>query len=235
MIPKPTDKKLFRDIEGQVFGRWKVISYAGSDNGAKWLCQCECGTVRVVPATNLFQGSKSCGCLQKEAASKTGKTLYLRRRKVPCAVKTHGKSKSPEYQAWNQMIQRCTNKKLRNYSDYGGRGIKVHETWMISFVAFYEHIGPRPSVKHSLDRINNDGNYEPGNVRWATDQQQRQNSRHPRLFKYEGQMLSIKEISRRVGIGYGTLYARLIKHEWPLEQAISQGIGTYENRKKKEK
>lgn len=221
MIAKPTQKKLFRDIEGQVFGRWTVISYACSDNGAKWLCQCECGTVRIVAATSLFQGSQSCGCLQKERASETGKTLHIRRRKVPCAVKTHGMSKTPEYRAWNQMIQRCTNKNLRNYSDYGGRGICVHPAWLVSFKEFYDHIGSRPSSAHSLDRIDNNGNYEPGNVRWATDEQQRDNSRHPRRFVYKGESLSIKEISRRSGIGYRKLYARLTLLGWTVERAIS--------------
>lgn len=224
MIQKPK-KALFRDIEGQEFGRWKVISFAGSDNGAIWLCQCSCGSApRLVGAKNLFQGSRSCGCIQREKASETGKTLYLRRRIVPCAVKTHGMSKTPEYRAWNQMIQRCTNKKIRNYSDYGGRGIKVCKEWLTSFEAFYKHIGPRPSAKHSLDRIENDKGYEPGNVRWATDPQQRDNSRHPRKFFYDGQMLSTAEIARRVGMKMHTLRYRLVVLGWSLDRAIKTAV-----------
>lgn len=229
MIPKPTEPN-FRDIEGQTFGRWTVLSYAGSDDGAKWLCRCECGTTRIVPATNLFQGSKSCGCIQKERAKETAKTLHLRRRQVPCAVKTHGMSKSPEYRAWNQMIQRCTNKNIRNYADYGGRGIMVYAGWIDSFEAFYQHIGPRPSAGHSLDRINNDGNYEPGNVRWATDATQRDNSRHPRKFLYRGEMLSMSEISRRSGVKVGTLRMRLVELGWTVERATTQDPKEYHGR-----
>lgn len=231
MLEKPK-RSTFKDIEGQTFGRWRVVSYAGSDNGARWLCQCSCGSPpRVVATTNLMQGSKSCGCLQREAAAETGKTLHKRRRKVPCAVKTHGMSKTPEYLAWNQMIQRCTNKNLRNYSDYGGRGIKVCDEWKVSFSAFYQHIGPRPSADHSLDRIDNDGNYEPGNVRWATDRQQRDNSRHPRRFLFQGEMLSVAEIAARAKVGYVTLWHRLVKLGWSIERATAEGDNR-RNRKK---
>lgn len=227
-MEKPT-KANFRDIEGQTFGRWKVLSFAGSDNGAKWLCECQCGTVRIVAATNLFQGSKSCGCLQKEAAKKTGKTLHKRRRK-DYARKSHGMSKSPEYRAWNQMIQRCTNPNIRNYADYGGRGIIVCKEWVDSFEAFYRHIGPKPSSAHSLDRIDNSGNYEPGNVRWATDAQQRDNSRHPKKFLYQGELLSMSEIARRSGIKAVTLRARLVIMGWSVERATSQDPKAYHGR-----
>ncbi len=230
MLPKPT-KKTFRDVEGQAFGRWQVLSYAGSDNGAKWLCRCECGTERVVAATSLFQGSQSCGCLQKERAVETGKTLHQRRRKVPSAMKTHGMSKTPEYRAWNQMIQRCTNPKIRNYPDYGGRGITVCQEWRESFEAFHAHIGPRPTPSHSLDRIDNDGNYEPFNVRWASDEQQRDNSRHPRKFLYGGELLSMAEIALRCGISLPTLHFRLVKRGWSVERATSTDPAAYHKRK----
>lgn len=220
---KPKNKN-FKDVQGQFFDRWEVLSYAGSENRAKWLCKCSCGTVRIVSSNSLFQGSRSCGCVQREAAAETGKTLHLRRRKFPSPVKTHGLSKTPEYRAWSQMIQRCINKNIRNYEDYGGRGIKVCQEWMESFQKFYEHIGPRPSSKHSLDRKNNDGNYEPGNVRWATGRQQMNNSRHAVKFLFQGEMLSMAEIARRVPMPYATLRARLMAYKWTLERSVSEPI-----------
>lgn len=91
--------------------------------------------------------------------------------------KGHGMVKTPEWSAWHMMKQRCNLKTSKKYKDYGGRGITVYEPWLESFTEFYKYIGPRPSKKHSLDRINNDGNYEPGNVRWATANEQNSNRR----------------------------------------------------------
>src|SRR5262245_10496757 len=94
--------------------------------------------------------------------------------------KTHGMANSPEYQAWNSAKQRCTNPNDGSYSRYGGRGIRMCDEWVNSFEAFYNYIGPRPSSNHSLDRYpNNDGNYEPGNCRWATKSEQAKNRPKP--------------------------------------------------------
>lgn len=86
-------------------------------------------------------------------------------------------SKTPEYRTWSGLVQRCTNPKNASWDDYGGRGIKVCDEWRHNFLAFWNYIGPRPSSHHSLDRINNDGNYEPGNVRWAPREVQASNKR----------------------------------------------------------
>lgn len=88
---------------------------------------------------------------------------------------------APEYHAWKGMIKRCTNKKNRGWPNYGGRGITVCERWRESYLTFLADVGRRPSSKHSLDRIANDGNYEPGNVRWATRKQQINNRRPVRI------------------------------------------------------
>lgn len=159
---------------GQKCGRWLVIKRAGSDPGHKdalWLCQCECGEERRVRARYLRDGrSQSCGCWRAEAAR-----LFLTK---------HGESHGellPEYRAWNAAIYRCHNPKSKNYPSYGGRGIKVAEEWRdrrTGFWKFFQHLGPRPSDSHSIDRINVDGHYEPGNVRWATPTEQAYNKRH---------------------------------------------------------
>lgn len=150
------------DLTGQQIGRWTVLGYAGIDGGqARWHCRCECGTVSSVNGAYLRSGqSRSCGCLGIELRT------------------THGMYGTPLYRVWAAMLRRCENPKVERYPRYGGRGISVCERWH-NFQFFYDdimrEIGPRPKGK-TLDRINNDGNYEPGNVRWATPQEQYANS-----------------------------------------------------------
>lgn len=158
------------------FGRWTVVNEHGRDqNGRRtFLCICDCGVEGVVAGTYLTCGrSQSCGCLQRERA--------------PGAKPTHGRSRTPEYRAWQQMKFRCTNPNAESWVNYGGRGIRVCQKWIDSFEAFLDHIGPRPSSRHSLDRIDNDGDYEPGNVRWALKRTQARNRRRPRVATASGQ------------------------------------------------
>jgi len=144
------------DISGKRFGRLKVIEYAGT---SAWLCKCDCGKEKIMRSYSLRKmGIISCGCYSAELA---------RKRKF-----IHGYQGTPEFRAWCAMKSRCTNSNLPKWERYGGRGIKVAKEWQTDFMAFYNHIGKRPSPTHSLDRINNDGNYEPGNVRWATKSEQ---------------------------------------------------------------
>lgn len=153
------------DIAGQKFGRWTVIEFAGRKNKATlWLCRCECGAEKIADGHSLRRG-QSKGCKS-------------------CSNVTHGQAtkgnQSAEYTAWCNMIARCYNPKHEYFYNYGGRGITVCDEWRQSFSAFFSHVGKRPSAGHSLDRYpNNDGNYEPGNVRWATRKQQSQNRRKP--------------------------------------------------------
>jgi hypothetical protein len=157
------------DLTGRVFGRLTVEGFAGKDrhHNRLWHCRCACGNSTVVRSRCLLMGStRGCGCLQRE---------FIRQRNT-----THGKSDLPEYQAWADLIQRCTNPNVEYYDCYGGRGISVCSRWLNSFEAFFEDMGSRPSPKHSIDRINNDGNYEPTNCRWATASQQNANKRRPR-------------------------------------------------------
>lgn len=121
---------------------------------------CECGVKRELYYDSIrWHKTKSCGCLSKVIGQ------------------THGMHKSSEYGSWDAMKGRCTNKNKSDYSYYGGRGITVCEKWMNSFEAFYEDMGPKPSKKHSIDRIDNDRNYEPGNCKWSTPEEQARNRR----------------------------------------------------------
>lgn len=143
------------------------------------VCKCQCGNIVTVWECNLrTRHVRSCGCLRSELTSKRFR-LHGHR------VKMHGKRhRSAEYQTWQAMIERCFNTNNRYYHGYGGRGIKVHNPWRKDFRVFLRYLKryglyPRPQG-HSIDRIDNDGNYEPGNIRWATPQQQSRNRRRRR-------------------------------------------------------
>ena len=174
---------------GEVFGRLTVLKYVvGPPSG--WLCSCSCGGSRVVSPTRLRTGhTKSCGCRFIEGVS------------------THGLSKSKTYKTWQQMVQRCTNEKATGYENYGGRGITICERWM-KFENFLADMGERPEGK-SLDRRTNDGNYEPGNCRWATPKEQQINRRVRVMVKVDGQVMRVRDACLLLGVHSGTIHKRI--------------------------
>ena len=156
------------DITGQVFEQWTVLYKSDSvDRRAMWRCKCECGTIRDVVGKTLRNGtSKSCGCLKSEVTTqRSTKHGYANEGKI-----------TKVYYVWSAMVQRCVNPKSTKYMDYGGRGIKVCERWL-DFENFISDMGDRPSVDHTLERINNDGHYEVSNCKWATRTEQLRNRR----------------------------------------------------------
>lgn len=157
------------NLSGMKFGRLTALSFSHVDRHRKvlWLCICDCGGHKIVMTRSLRSGKTvSCGCFQKESH-----------------FKTHGfaprtRERRSEYRIWSLMRDRCRNPNNKRWDDYGGRGIRVCERWN-DFTAFLADVGPRPSLAYSLDRYpDNDGNYEPGNVRWATAVQQANNKRN---------------------------------------------------------
>jgi hypothetical protein len=157
---------------------------------------CLCLNVKEYLGYNIENGnSKSCGCLNEEKR-------FERKYK-------HGLVDTPEYQAWQNMKDRCYNIRNRYYENYGGRGITVYELWIRSFGAFISYVGMRPSGKHLLERMNNDGNYEPGNVRWATRKEQNNNKRSNRLATYDGRTKTVAQWSEILGKPATTITSRL--------------------------
>lgn len=125
---------------------------------------------------------------------------------------------------WTQMRQRCSNPDNARYEDYGGRGITVCERWQ-SFEVFAADMSPRPSLQHTLDRINNDGNYEQGNCRWATRREQSNNKRNCLYVAVGGEKITLKEACRRLALPYKQIHSRINRLDWPIERAISTPIG----------
>lgn len=137
----------------------------------------------------------------------------------------HGAARSgrwtSEYVAWRGMKARCYMPNFPKFKDYGARGIRICDAWREDFAAFLEHVGPKPSPKHSIERIDNERGYEPGNVRWATPKEQARNRRSSFLVTHAGLTLTVAEWSERTGLPYETLRYRLKYKKWPTERALT--------------
>jgi len=197
--PKPTHRK-FKDLEGLRFGTLVVLELAGRSAGKGqiyWLCRCDCGRESFLRGSYLLRAPKTVSC------SRCGKQK----------IKTHGLTRTKVYRTWCHMKERCLNPNTYNYADYGGRGITMAEEWM-SFEAFYRDMGEPPSSKHSIDRIDNDGNYEPSNCRWADISVQSNNRRNNVYIEWNGRRQTVDQWAREMGIRSHTLNTRLRKG-WP--------------------
>lgn len=201
---------------GARFGRWTVIGPGirrGPGSSKFWRCQCDCGTERSVNGHLLRRGeSKSCGCLN---LSITIKRL---------TVHGYAGMRTPEYMAWVNMRQRCLNPKNKRFADYGGRGVSICHEWRSSFSAFLRDVGPRPSARHSIERHDNDGDYRPGNCRWATMSEQQSNTRRNIFYTIQGETLTLAQWSRKLGIRRSTLVGRMADSGWSVEKALTTPV-----------
>ena len=201
----------FIDLTGHTFGRITVIKRAPDlkKGFPRWECQCVCGTTVICWAGHLRSGrSQSCGCLQREQIKK----LNL----------THNKSNSLEYKAWAMMKARCLNPKCKDFKYYGGRGIAIYPEWIKSFIIFYEHIGPKPTPQHTIERINNNLGYFPGNVKWATRIEQMNNCRSNRNITFENKTMSLTQWAKILNVDAEMLYYRIVTLKWPIEKAFNE-------------
>jgi len=187
------------------YNSWVVLdsNEIHRDNKIYVKCECECGNTKEVILKNLKTGrSKSCGCVG--------------RKKTTDRNTKHGMRLTKTWRIWQAMKNRCYNKNTIQYNNYGGRGIEVCDDWKNSFMSFYNDVGEAPADK-SIDRINNDGNYEPNNVKWSTSKQQCQNKGNNR--KING--VCISEISKSLGGGH-SLVAKRLKRGWSVDRAINE-------------
>ena len=199
------------DLTGKRFGRLIVISFYGRTNATKWNCICDCGATVIVNGHDLKResGTKSCGCYRKDMLTTHGHN-------------SDGKITS-EYGSWHSMIDRCFNRNSISYKRYGGRGVSVCDEWKNSFQAFVNDMGNKPTDKHSLERENNNGNYEPNNCRWATKAEQQNNMSSNRMLTINGETLSISQWSKKTSIKPKTIYAR-VGRGWSSEDAVFKKV-----------
>lgn len=205
-----TGQRKAKDLTGQRFGRlvvlWRAANVAEPSGATRsaWMCRCDCGEGRVVIAHSLTRGlTRSCGCMMREKPIK------------------HGMARTAVYKNWVAMMQRCGNPNHGRFADYGGRGITVCESWR-EFVNFYADMGePEPGT--TLDRIDNDKGYEPGNCRWATKQEQANNRGVTKFLTFNGQTLSYGDWGRVTGLGRATITRRASKG-WPVERILTEPI-----------
>lgn len=198
---------MYKDRSGQRNGRLVAIKMCGRHANGKplWLCQCDCGNQKIVEGRALCgaYGTRSCGCLLPDMNK-------LRPVRDSFNIK-HGESKrktgpkSPEYVAWSSMNQRCSDSSWIGWINYGGRGIKVCATWKTSYESFLADMGRKPSPKHSLDRIDVNGNYTPENCRWADDKRQANNRRNTQYAAINGVRMTCAEISEQFNISPRTV------------------------------
>lgn len=200
---------------GDVYGRLTIIKeaspkrYPSGDIKRRVRCQCSCGRITTANLNSLRTGhTSSCGCFASEQTSKSHTS--------------HGRCGTPEYNTWKSMLDRCRNQNNQDWHYYGGRGITVASRWLgkEGFQNFYRDMGPRPSVGHSIDRIDTNKGYGPDNCRWATLIQQRRNQRNNRVIEFRGKKQCLIEWSIELGTKYKVLQERLADG-WTVERAFT--------------
>ncbi len=205
-LPKPTYKQ-FKDLEGQRFGRLIAYGVVGRNKQFQpiWHCHCDCGNTFDTGWNGLHKGrTTSCRCWNREKAA----TRCYR----------HGHNKTSILNTYNAMIRRCSSPKDKRWSRYGGRGITVCDRWKDSFINFLEDMGERPEGL-TLERIDNDGNYEPSNCKWATKKEQANNKSNIHLVTFNGITQSIRTWCDELNLIYGRVLQR-VQAGWAIEDAF---------------
>lgn len=195
-----------RNLSGQRFGRLVASRLVMGRKYTTWACVCDCGAECEALSTNLVRGrTASCGCFWREQI-----------------CRKHGPDTSAERNSWKKMLQRCTDPENISYEYYGGKGILVCERWA-EFSNFLSDVGARPSARHSIGRIDNDGNYEPGNVRWETPQQQANNTSQNVVLSFDGDTMTAVQWASKLNINPKIIYARR-NAGWPVDRILMQAV-----------
>lgn len=205
------------DLVGKTFGRLTVIKRIGTskNRAIQWLCKCSCGNEHIVITNYLIHGIiKSCGCLQKEELSKRATKHHLRNSRL--------------YGVWANIKQRCYNPKNSHYNVYGERGIEMCDEWKNDFFSFYKWAlknGYDENAKYgkcTIDRIDNDGNYEPSNCRWISSKEQSLNTSRNHYLELNGEKHTAYEWSVITGIRLSTILQRINKYHWTIQRALTE-------------
>ena len=212
------------DLKGKRFGRLTVINQSkkrGNAGQYYWDCLCDCGNKTTVSGVNLRNSNtKSCGCYKKLVAKKS---LFK-----------HGKKRHPLYRVWSTMKERCKNPNSKKFKNYGLRGISVCKKWDSDFMNFYNWAMNNGYLKGlSIERIDNNGNYEPKNCKWITMAEQAKNKTTTVRVYYFGKEMTIAELSNKTGLSYDLLYQRIFKLKWSVDDAVKRphclGNNQYQN------
>lgn len=205
-IPHPNDKR-FIDLTGHTSGQLTVLGFLGGSTKRKyWACRCACGNITRIDRDHLKgSATKSCGCHRRQRMA-----IIIENQTI------HGLSSTPEYKTWYSMVDRCANPNKPRNKRYAGRGITVCERWQ-KFENFLEDMGKRPGPGYSIERINNDGHYEPGNCKWATLTEQANNKRNSHFIEFGGERKTVAEWCR---------YFKLDpeKDRWRVQRGLERGI-----------
>jgi hypothetical protein len=194
----------FIDLTGQTFGQWKVIRYVKGQ--AQWECHCACGTVGFIRAGHLQRGT-STRCVKCR-----GLISQTHNRKHGHSTRKFGLSS--EYNSWKHVKARCESTSDPAWPEYGGAGVMLYKPWSESAKAFLDYMGRKPTPKHTVDRFPDpDGNYEPGNVRWATKQEQANNRRSNLIVTIDGVTGTLRQLSDRFGLDYDFMRSRVQQRE----------------------
>jgi hypothetical protein len=200
--PKPSD------LTGERHNRLTVLRRHSSGRHSRWWCRCDCGRELPVIQQKLTANfQKSCGCYRNESTARR----FL----------THGRSGTHEYAIWSAIKARCSNPLQPSWKYYGGRGISMCDQWVDSFQQFFADMGARPSMRHSIDRLDNNGPYSPENCRWATYAEQRRNRKDIRNVMWNGQTRCLEDWSVHTGIPRTTLFLRL-QRGLPLDRVFAR-------------
>lgn len=200
----------FKDITGQKFGRLTALYKLHNTTGnTKWLCICDCGNFAEVTISNLTTShTKSCGCYQIDMAIKNGTK--------------HGKYNTRLYKIWQGMKDRCYNKNIIAYKDYGARGIIICDAWRNNFTNFYDwaiNNGYKDNL--TIERVDVNGNYEPENCCWATPTQQARNRRNTKYITYHDETKPLAEWCDILNLNYDMVYDRIYQYHWSIEEALT--------------